>query len=142
MSVPVHMRSENKLQALKDTLTMTSYTIKMCENEKIFPKKCRWTICNRIIDECLFAVKTIQVANKINPQNVEQAKYRLTLQWDVLASFTSLWALMTVAVETYNVPYDKVEIFSEYLLIAEETVTAWRNANKKTYKAKWQDLLD
>lgn len=41
MSVPVHMRSENKLQALKDTLIMTSYTIKMCENEKIFPKKCR-----------------------------------------------------------------------------------------------------
>lgn len=39
MSVPVPMRSENKLQALKDTLTMTSYTIKMCENEKNISKE-------------------------------------------------------------------------------------------------------
>jgi hypothetical protein len=39
MSVPVFRRTENKLQALKDTITMTSYLINMCENEKIFPKK-------------------------------------------------------------------------------------------------------
>ena len=37
MSVPTFQRSENKLQALKDTMSMTAYTIHMCENEKIFP---------------------------------------------------------------------------------------------------------
>ena len=65
MSVPVYKRSENKLQALVDTMSMTSYTIKMCENEKIFPKKCRWTLCTRIIDNCLDSIVKIRQANKI-----------------------------------------------------------------------------
>ena len=41
MSVPAYKRSENKLQALKDTLELSAYTIHMCENDKVFPKKCR-----------------------------------------------------------------------------------------------------
>ena len=33
MSVPKNKRTENKLQALKETLDMVKYTIQMCENE-------------------------------------------------------------------------------------------------------------
>lgn len=56
MTVPVHRRGENKLQAYKDTVAMTSYTLQMCENQKIFPKKCRWTICTKLIDYCLDSI--------------------------------------------------------------------------------------
>lgn len=39
MSVPLHKRSENKLDAYVKTLAMVKYTMQMIENEKLFPKK-------------------------------------------------------------------------------------------------------
>jgi len=62
MSVPKNKRTENKLQALKETLDMVKYTIQMCENEKIFPKKARWNLCSRIIDNCLDIVAKVRQA--------------------------------------------------------------------------------
>ena len=64
MSVPMNKRTENKLQALKETLEMAKYTIHMCENEKIFPKKSRWNLCSRIVDNCL---KEWAAQNGTNP---------------------------------------------------------------------------
>ena len=71
MSVPVFQRSENKLQVLKDTMTMTKYTIQMCENEKVFPKKSRWTLCTRIIDTCLDSIIKIRQANKVKVETAD-----------------------------------------------------------------------
>lgn len=137
MSVPVYRRSENKLQALKDTLAMTSYTIHMCENEKIFPKKCRWNICSRIIDNCLDSVIKIRQANKIRPSVVEQARKRVELQYQVIMNFEALWSLMTVAYESYSIPSEKVGIWSKLLLTAEECVLAWRKSDISKFKEQF-----
>ena len=137
MSVPVHKRSENKLQALKDTLAMTSYTVQMCENEKIFPKKCRWTLCTRIIDTCLDSIIKIRQANKVRPANIEQARLRVRLQYQVLMNFEALWGLMTVAFESYSIPSEKVGIWSQKMLTAEECVAAWRKNDMSRFKEQF-----
>lgn len=126
MSVPTFQRSENKLQALKDTMSMTAYTIHMCENEKIFPKKCRWTLCTRIIDTCLDCIVKIRQANKVKVETADQSVYRLALQNEVLQNFEALWALMTVAYEAYSIPSEKMAQWSALMLIAEEKVTGWK----------------
>lgn len=126
MSVPVFKRSENKLQALKDTMAMTTYTMHMCENEKIFPKKCRWTLCTRIIDTCLDCIVKIRQANKIKAETVDQSACRIALQNEVLQNFEALWALMTVAYETYSIPSDKMSHWGSLMLTAEEKVTGWK----------------
>lgn len=126
MSVPVFKRSENKLQALKDTMAMTTYTIHMCENEKIFPKKCRWTICTRIIDTCLDCIVKIRQANKIKAETADQSACRIALQNEVLQDFEALWALMTVAYETYSIPSDKMSNWSSLMLVADERVSKWK----------------
>ena len=126
MSVPVFKRSENKLQALKDTMAMTTYTVHMCENEKIFPKKCRWTLCTRIIDTCLDCIVKIRQANKIKAETVDQSACRIALQNEVLQNFEALWALMTVAYETYSIPSDKMSHWGSLMLTAEEKVTGWK----------------
>ena len=97
MSVPVFRRSENKLQAYKSTIEMTRYTMHMVENEKIFPKKSRWNIGSRITDNCLDSIIKIRQANQIQVKTIEQAKFRLKLQQDVLLHFDALWSLMTIA---------------------------------------------
>lgn len=139
MSVPVPFRSENKLQALKDTLEMTSYTIHMCENEKIFPKKSRWNLCSRIIDNCLQSTIKIRQANKINAKTKEDAELRVKLQKQVLLHFEALWGLMTIAYETYSIPGEKVQHWSELLLKSENTVSAWKNSDIKRFRSNFPD---
>ena len=142
MSVPVHKRNENKLQALSDTITMSTYLIRMCENEKIFPKKCRWTLCNKLINICLKCVIEIRQANTINVKTKEDAKKRIGLQRDVLLDFEALWSIMTVAKECYSIPNEKIEIWSNYMLIAEDTVKAWRNSDIKRHSNLLKKLED
>ena len=137
MSVPVNKRSENQLQALKDTIEMSAYTIHMCENEKIFPKKARYSICNRIIDACVNSVIHIKQANKYDMRIEAYAKERIMIQYRVLMDFESLWALMTIAFETYSIPNDKKDIWSGLMLIAEDKVKAWRNSDIRRFKEQF-----
>lgn len=134
MSVPSFRRGENKLQALSDTIKVASYTIHMCENDKIFPKKSRWSMCNRIIDKCLQSVVHIRQANKIKIVNEKSYRERNDLQFAVLLDFEALWAMMDVAFETYSIPSDKIDIWCSLMLTASERVAAWRQGDTNKYK--------
>lgn len=136
MSVPKYRRSENKLQAIIDTVNMSKYAIQMCENEKIFPKKTRWTLCNRIIDECINAVCSVRAANKIKVVDEETLAKRSDLQFDALLSFETLCGILTIAHDLYSIPVDKIEHMSALLLQAEEMVAAWRRADKAKFNKK------
>ena len=134
MSVPVYKRGENKLQALVDTIEMCNYIIGMCENEKIFPKKTRWTLCQRLLDNCIRAVVSIRQANKVKVETEEDFKFRKSLQQDVLVYFEAIWAILTIACSQYPISKEKIHIASNKLLQAETTVTAWINSDDKRYK--------
>ena len=109
----------------------------MIENDKIFPKKSRWNIGSRITENCLDSLIKIRQANKIQPKTIEQAKFRLKLQQDALLHFDALWSMMTIVYETYSIPSEKIEIWSNFLLTAENQLTAWRNHDRKCYKTEF-----
>lgn len=134
MSVPLRYRSENKLQAYKDTLAFCHYTIKIIENEKYFPKKSRWNMCSRIMDLCIDCVEKISKANKINPRDADDAKKRTDLQYEVILNFEALFAIMNICRESYSIDGNIVENWSTFLMTAENTVTAWRKSDIKRFK--------
>lgn len=134
MSVPVYKRSENKLQALTDTIEMAKYTIQMCENNNIFPKKTRWTICTRLIDTCIDCIIKIRQANKIKADTIEKAKERISLQSDVLLNFDALYAMMDLAMIMYSIPTLKLCRWTELMLSAENTTTGWRKSDMDKLK--------
>lgn len=133
MSVPLHKRSENKLDAYVKTLNLVKYTMHMIENEKLFPKKSRWNLASKISDNCLDSLTKLRQANKIQAKTKEQAKFRLKLQFDILLHFDALWGLMTVAYETYGMPSEKIEIWCNLLQEAEDKVSAWRRYDVKRF---------
>ena len=137
MSVPKYRRSENKLQAITDTVNMSKYAIQMCENEKIFPKKCRWTLCNKLINTCIKTVAEIRQANSITVKTKEDAEKRIGLQKSVLLDFEAIWSIMTIAEDHYSIPNDKIAIWSNLMLTAEDKVKAWKDSDVKRYS----DLL-
>lgn len=74
----------------------------------------------------------------MNTRNVEQAKYRIKLQFAVLLNFEDLWGLMQVAYETYNIPSHKIDVWSGLMLKAEERVLAWRKYDMERFKKEFE----
>ena len=138
MSVPKYKRNENKLQAYVDTINVVRYTINMCENPKIFPKKCRWTICNKLLDNCLDAVVKIRRANKIVAKTSDQAKERLRLEKEVLQHFDALWGLMDIAYNAYNIPTHTIEVWSGLMLTADDRVSGWRKYDVERFRKEFK----
>ncbi len=70
----------------------------MCvKTKKIFPKKCRWTLCNKLINTCLKTVAEIRQANSISVKTKEDAEKRIGFQKSVLLDFEAIWSIMTIA---------------------------------------------
>ena len=137
MSVLLNHRSENKLQAYADTLRLVTYTVRMCENEHIFPKKCRWTLCSKILENCFDSLVKIKQANKIRPTTAEQAKFRLKLELQILLNFDALWTLIDIAANAYEIPKEKVGIWSQLMLTADNRVMAWRKNDAAALKKEF-----
>ena len=134
MSVPFGKRSKNPFQAEKDLREVVIYTIKMCENEKIFPKKCRWALCNRIIDNCINALTNIRNANETDmSKSTALAEYRINKEYDLLDNISNLWQLMTIAKECYSIPNDKIQTWSDKMYKADCTVRSWHRSDVKKF---------
>ena len=137
MSVPVFKRTPNKLQAYKDTLDLVTYTIKLCNDNKTFPRPAKWNIVNTLYDKSLECLIEIRRANKIKGDNAKSAEERLSLQYNVILNFDALWVLMDLAKETFNIDSDKMDKWTSLMLNAENCVSAWRKSDKEKFKKEF-----
>ena len=135
MSVPVWKRSDNKLQAIVDVNKMCAYAMQMCENEKVIPKKCRWYLCTEIMKTCIHLVSSVRQINKIRiDKDIETAEMRMKYHTKAMLELEALWSEMTIAKEMYNVPNEKIDHWSQLALKADDSLSAWRNSDRKRVK--------
>lgn len=139
MSVPTGKRSENKLQALADLTNAVEYLTRLCDNEKCFPKKVRWNLCSRLMDDGLLALADARKANLINVKTRYQAETRLSFQDSALSHIEAIWSTLDIAVRVYPIPMEKVHHMSELLLQAENSMKSWHRADAKRYSAFFEE---
>jgi hypothetical protein len=65
MSVPEGKRTESKLEVQTKAKELALYTVTVCGNEKVFPKRDRWVITNRIVSTALTIMEEVDTANDI-----------------------------------------------------------------------------
>lgn len=65
MSVPEGKRTESKLAFQTKAIELADYTTTICNNNKIFPKRDRWMITNRIIDKVVTILECTYEANDV-----------------------------------------------------------------------------
>lgn len=80
MSVPKHKRQQSKFELINEATAITVYTLKMCSNEKIFPKRYRWCITNKLVDTMLEMGKDIKIANSIKVSDSNDLAMRKAYQ--------------------------------------------------------------
>lgn len=99
MSVRTSERGEGKLEVLDCARILSEYTVQACMNEKVFPKKSRWVMANRIVNECLDAISDIKKANSIRLENAN-AFQRYLHQQDAYGHLETMLALIDLAYNT------------------------------------------
>lgn len=65
MSVVKSKRGENELDVITKSRELAVYTIKICTNEKNFPKRYRWCVTNEIVKSVKIIHSNIRKANEV-----------------------------------------------------------------------------
>ena len=134
MSVRKSERTEGKLLVLEAMKELTAYTLRICSNEKVFPKKYRWVTTQKIVNICLDAEVNIQRANAIRVTYDMDYKIRRNCQLEARADIYALLALVDVSFRAFNIEPRRIEYWTGLIDKVDEYLNAWINADFKRYK--------
>lgn len=131
MSVIVSKRGKQKFGVITKALELAAYTVKICSNEKNFPKKYRWVITKDIVNEALHIVTSIRKANNLDLRHASLRDKRLEYQMEANGSCEALLTLIEVAWDVMPLSDDRVEFWTGLVIAVEEALAVWRESDKK-----------
>ena len=137
MSVVKSKRGESNLRILTLADELATYTIHICSNEKHFPKRYRWCITAKIVDEATNIVKYIKMANSLYINNDENRyKLRTHYQDKAYASTYALLALIDIAYRTFGIDGKRIEYWTKLIIDVQNLLRNWQKANKQQFEDK------
>lgn len=127
------------MQVLQLSRELTIYTIKICKNEKVFPKSYRWILTQQIVNEAVEAMNCIRRANSTRlPDGKMQkdvasdnARYRLRQQSEAYSHLEALLGMMDIAYGALPISGDRMEYWTGLVVGVEEKLKAWVKSDKK-----------
>ena len=133
MSVPEGKRTESKLEVQTKAKSLALYTVSICGNEKVFPKRDRWAVTNRIVSTALTIMEEVDVANDIYVSTKGDFELRRKSQTIALSSTAKLLGLMELAYIKYGIEGSRMKFWTQEVLEARDLIKKWRQADKERY---------
>ena len=134
MSVVKSKRGEGKLVVITKSNELAVYTIKICSNEKNFPKHYRWCITNKIVDAALEINNNATKANAVYVTSAEDLKLRKAYQMQAIASTYSLLSMVDIAYRIFGIESDRVEYWTKLVTEVQKLLRQWRKSDNERYK--------
>lgn len=133
MSVYKSARAEGELIAVTKSREAVEYTLKITNNENLFPKRARFTTVKAINDKALNILCLVMEANEIYPHNRIECEMRLSRQTEAMANCRSLMALIDVCAGLYDISPKRVEYWTELLTNARRTISGWHKKDAERF---------
>lgn len=132
MSVVESKREEGKLRAATKAKELAVYTIRICSNEKNFPKRYRWCLTNEIVRAALQINCCIEKANSVRYKNATEGELEIRRKYQTIAiaETYSLTNLISIAKILYGLNGDKVEHWTRLVKSVRTLARAWKNSEK------------
>ena len=134
MSVPEGKRTESKLEVQTKARELAKYTTEICSNEKVFPKRDRWCITNRIVNVVLTIMEEVDTANDIYVSTRGDFVLRRKSQTIALSHTARLLGLMQLAYEKYNIDDKRIKHWTQLVVDVRELIKKWRQSDSDRYK--------
>lgn len=136
MSVVVSKRSQSKLEVFIRANELSAFTIRLCSNEKNFPKRYRWCLTSKIVDSIVDMYKDLTMANKIRVENLIDYETRENLQNRALGNLEASLALMDIAFRVFQLEEDKVNHWVGLVEEVQKLLKAWKRSDSSRFKDK------
>ena len=138
MSVVKSKRGKSKFEVLIKANELAAFTIRICSNEKNFPKRYRWTITSKIVDEAIDICRFIRKANKRALDRAKPAAYNKRLKYPnkALGNIDSMLALMDIAYYTFNIKDEKIDNWVSMVVSLQTLLERWKKSDKQYMKQK------
>ena len=133
MSVPEGKRTESKLEVQTKAKALALYTVSICGNEKVFPKRDRWAVTNRIVSTALTIMEEVDVANDIYVSTQGDFELRRRSQTIALSNTAKLLGLMELSYVKYSIDGDRMKHWAQMVIDARELIKKWRQGDKERY---------
>lgn len=134
MSVPEGKRTESKLKVQTKSKELARYTTSICSNEKIFPKRDRWIITNRIVTTALTIMEEVDTANSIYVSTKGDYDLRRRSQTIALSYTARLLGLMELAYLKYSIDSKRIRYWTQLVIDTRELIKKWRKSDADRYK--------
>lgn len=134
MSVVKSKRGEGKLVVITKSNELAVYTIKICSNEKHFPKHYRWCITNKIVDAALDINNFATKANSVFVTSPEDLSLRKSYQLQAITATYSLLSMIDIAYRTFGIESDRIEYWTKLITEVQRLLRQWRKSDNERYK--------
>ncbi len=112
---------------------LVNHTLTVTNNAKLFPKKVRFTICQRMQNISLQILHDILAANEIFPDNRQKMEQRLDLQKEVLTNCKVFLSLLDIALEQGYVDIRRCEYWTGLTTDVKNMAASWRKKDAERF---------
>ena len=112
---------------------LVNHTMTVTNNSKLFPKKVRFTICQRMQNISLQILHDILAANEIYPDNRQKMEQRQDLQKEVLTNCKVFLSLLDIALEQGYVDIRRCEYWTGLTTDVKNMAAAWRKKDAERF---------
>lgn len=133
MSIPLSKRSPGEMVVVTKARILREYTIRICTNEKHFPKRYRWCITKNIVDNCNQVTDLILAANEVKVENLSDKSRRLERQKTALELTTVLLDNINVAYDVFHFKINTLDEWTRKISDIQNLLRAWIRSDSTRY---------
>ena len=134
MSVPESKRAEGELKVITRSRALTARTLKVCSNEKHFPKRLRWCFTAHICKECNEMYSAVIKANSVYVLTEQDAQLRIRFWREAYAFSSSLAAYIDLALDLSEVKLDTIRSWRVELEEVRTMIRGRINSEKRRFE--------
>ena len=112
-----------------------NHTLTRTNNANLFPKKVRFTLCQRMQNLSIQILHDIIAANEIYPQTGGEAKRRLDLQKEVLTNCKVFLNFLDIALEQGYIDIRRCEYWTGLTTDIKNLAASWRKKDAERFRA-------
>lgn len=105
---------------------LVNHTLQLTNNTKLFPKKVRFTLCQRMQNLSIQILHDIIAANEIYPRTVAEMNTRLDLQKEVLTNCKVFLNFLDIALEQGYIDIRRCEYWTGLTTDVKNLAASWR----------------
>lgn len=142
MSVIESQKGENKFEVLIKSRNLASYTINICDNDKVFTKEHKESLTRKITDIAIDIFCCVNEANEIviridlsKDDLSKNLKERQELQYKAIRDCKQLLSLIQIAKPVFHLTSKRVKYWGEMTIEVRTLIQRWKDADRNRLKA-------